>query len=1174
MVRSDSVLPLDFSESSDTNFISKGGEEVCEELDTVLAQTEIEQNLAPYEIKLPLVELNCCVITNDEKRVFAGSSEGKLASLSLEDTEQLKVIEENSGIMCLALEEQNKELYAGLANGQIKCYDIETLEVVLLIEGHEIWVTMIKIPVGSKVMFSVSYDGCVKEWDLESYEQKTIQKLKERIWAVDISADLKEVVVGTVEGSVMALSLETLEKVELVRELEEVLCVRLSGKLLAASGRGGSIHLWKQSEGSWQKWKVLVGHRSNVNGLEFLLSNRLLISNSFDKSIRLWDLHKENKVEVLNGSDRQIQVLVPEKLNNFYSLEFGSDEEAYLRKWKLGHTMLCKDLKKCIYLKEAKTLVYDNLLGNIVIWDLKNETKKKELEVDGPVRSVAVSYEGTFLFYSSKKTITKLDLETNEKLEKSSKYEVFDLAADERYVVCGVEYGFEIRSCSDLSLIKYLEKGLDIHFLAADSEMNVLFTGRVDGTIEKYDTSNKKLPRYCQAFKSNLRYLSLLKVSENDSCLVATDGSNFVLFDVSNGKIIQEYDEGHISDYLQSSLYSFSILKDAWKLWDLQSKSTRSQEKIAILEKQNAHIFAVPSPAKRITGNMFTLADYKKQFEAVVSNKTSGNLVAHNSLHFAAYHNFGNYLSKALENGVPFVEETTTPLSIALKRGFDNIIEIILEGILKRGWKDIWIIENSLVELNNSGYGKLSQLYQQLFFKVDLKRQLTCSSKTKLPYGYFSEKMQPELEDLESSYSSGTKEVPICLYGSLVKLPFVIGSRKSIEFLQSLDNCSNNFYAAKLVQGYLDYKFEKVRSILLLEGSIYLAYLVLLSIFVVSGAKDFILLNLVFVLNIILFLYEFYQMSMSLEYYWKDLVNYIDLTRSLCCSVLAIQTWAQGEVWVELLSFLVFVSLIRGIFYFRLVPGMIFIFNLLVATFKDVRSFSLLLLYSTVGFGLVFKCVYGDLEGFWGLLKASYLINLGDFDANEMGTLELVYFFLATVINPIIMLNLIISIMGDTLDRVMENRVSDNRKVMIDLILEVEYLFFWNRNKHQQKYLQVFAKEVSEEETEEWGGKVAEIKEKITQLSKEIAEFKLSSQEVKQEMKKDINQIAEKINQDSKENFKALERVVEEMDQNAQQIEQMKLGIRELVEEVKNISTIAFESLSKQQETPQDHLEL
>lgn len=51
-------------------------------------------------------------------------------------------------------------------------------------------------------------------------------------------------------------------------------------------------------------------------------------------------------------------------------------------------------------------------------------------------------------------------------------------------------------------------------------------------------------------------------------------------------------------------------------------------------------------------------------------------------------------------------------------------------------------------------------------------------------------------------------------------------------------------------------------------------------------------------------------------------------------------------------------------------------------------------------------------------LRLSYRVVHGDWDIDNFGTSEWIWFILATIVNPLIMLNLVIALMGDTYNNV------------------------------------------------------------------------------------------------------------------------------------------------------------
>ena len=70
---------------------------------------------------------------------------------------------------------------------------------------------------------------------------------------------------------------------------------------LASAGSGNVIHLWDLS--SRQERRRLVGHTGSVTTLVFHGSAGMLISGSFDTTVRLWDLSGQDQEKVTQNQD-------------------------------------------------------------------------------------------------------------------------------------------------------------------------------------------------------------------------------------------------------------------------------------------------------------------------------------------------------------------------------------------------------------------------------------------------------------------------------------------------------------------------------------------------------------------------------------------------------------------------------------------------------------------------------------------------------------------------------------------------------------------------------------------------------------------------------------------------------------------------------------------------------
>ena len=131
--------------------------------------------------------------------------------------------------------------------------------------------------------------------------------------------------------------------------------------------------------------------------------------------------------------------------------------------------------------------------------------------------------------------------------------------------------------------------------------------------------------------------------------------------------------------------------------------------------------------------------------------------------------------------------------------------------------------------------------------------------------------------------------------------------------------------------------------------------------------------------------------------------------------------------------------------------------NMIKEVVKDALSFLLLFLYSTLAFGFIYFALDdADSDEIATYLRNSYKFNLSDYDTETYDTLEWLVFLAASMINIIIMLNLLIAIFSDTYTRVKENRIIADQLELASLIYEGEVGLFYKRKIIDYKYLHIF----------------------------------------------------------------------------------------------------------------------
>lgn len=180
-----------------------------------------------------------------------------------------------------------------------------------------------------------------------------------------------------------------------------------------------------------------------------------------------------------------------------------------------------------------------------------------------------------------------------------------------------------------------------------------------------------------------------------------------------------------------------------------------------------------------------------------------------------------------------------------------------------------------------------------------------------------------------------------------------------------------------------------------------------------------------------------------------DFWNILDFSRNILLWVYATLHWESVSDHTKMLiiSVITLLSWGRGIGYFRILGATRYLIRMILEVAKDMWAFLLILLILTFVFGiLIYSATDKSSFTIARALLHAYRINYSDFDTEEYDEILGWLFVIATLFNPLIMLNLLIAVMGDTYDRVRDGLVIADHKEMASLILEVETLLFWRRN--------------------------------------------------------------------------------------------------------------------------------
>lgn len=179
--------------------------------------------------------------------------------------------------------------------------------------------------------------------------------------------------------------------------------------------------------------------------------------------------------------------------------------------------------------------------------------------------------------------------------------------------------------------------------------------------------------------------------------------------------------------------------------------------------------------------------------------------------------------------------------------------------------------------------------------------------------------------------------------------------------------------------------------------------------------------------------------------------NYVDIFRgllSLFWGTLILLDQEQSSLSGfdrETRLLLAFLCLLRGCTYFRSFRMTRLFVYMTLAVIKELYFFLFIMAYSVFAFGVCTSILLGHttLGASW---TSAFSLVLGDFNSNEFGFLEWAIFSCAAIINVIIMLNLLVSILGDAYEMTQLSVRENDLFMMLDLVNEYESLMFWRRS--------------------------------------------------------------------------------------------------------------------------------
>ena len=226
---------------------------------------------------------------NHEKLIISCSWDGTTRLWNWgQDTEEPNVLKHSTQAKALSIDHSTAKGAAGSREGEVKVFSVKTMKCIRNIPAHKSDIAGLGFTEDDEILVTASWDGECALWDTHQYEKiRTLTKQKQRIRSLVLAPDDSSVFLGLHNGTILKASLEDKTVTEMNGHHDIVTAMKVSpnGEQLLSGSWDRSIRVWNIDNG---RETELVKLWTGVTGISWDLPGESFYSSHMSGALVHW----------------------------------------------------------------------------------------------------------------------------------------------------------------------------------------------------------------------------------------------------------------------------------------------------------------------------------------------------------------------------------------------------------------------------------------------------------------------------------------------------------------------------------------------------------------------------------------------------------------------------------------------------------------------------------------------------------------------------------------------------------------------------------------------------------------------------------------------------------------------------------------------------------------------